>query len=259
MDEERKGSESGRPVQAVTRSCEIIDAVRDLNGAGVTELANHLEISKAAAHNHLTTLHQHEWVTKQNGEYKLSLRFIEMGEYAKDQIPVYNLVASEIEALAKQTGEVASFMVEERGRGVYVQKETGEDAVQTYSRVGDRRPLHCSGLGKAILSELPTERVEEIVEKNGLPEQTENTITDKEKLLDELEKTAKQGYAVDDEEAIAGLRCVAAPVIGHDNTLYGAISVSGPTSRMKGEYFNQELPELVLGTTNIIKINSTQV
>lgn len=259
MGKQQKKGESGRPVQAVETSCQIIDAIRELNGAGVTELATHLDISKASAHNHLTTLCQNEWVVKQDGTYKVSLRFIKMGEYAINQIPVYDMVSSEIKTLAERTGEVTSFMVEEHGKGVYIHKVEGDDAVKTYSSIGDQKLLHCSALGKAILSELPVERVEEIVDRFGLPKKTENTITDKDALIEEIQQSAERGYAFDDEEVIAGLRCVAAPVIGHDKSVYGAISVSGPASRMKGEYFNEELPKIILSTTNIIKINTTQL
>lgn len=258
MESQNEG-ESGRPVQAVDTSCRIIDALRELNGAGVTSLADHLNISKATAHNHLATLRQHEWVTKNSGTYNVSLRFIEMGEHTKNQIPVYDLVSEEIEELAEKTGEVTSFMVEEHGKGVYIHKAEGEDAVQTYSRIGDRKHLHCSALGKAILSQLPTDRVGQIVDQFGLPQHTDQTITDEDDLLEEIEHSAERGYAIDDEEVIAGLRCVAAPVIGHDQTVYGAISVSGPISRMKGEYLHEELPEIILETTTIIKINSTQL
>lgn len=252
-------AEAGRTVQAVATSCNIIRALRDLDGARVTEIADHLGISKATAHNHLATLRQHEIVRKDGDLYNVSLLSIDFGEYAKRSLPIYDLAVEETEALAERTGEVASFMVEEHGKGVYLHKASGEKAVQTYAYVGDRRHLHGSALGKAILAYVPEDQVSEILDKRGLPKRTEKTITDEDALFEELEKTRELGYAVDDEEAISGLRCVAAPVIGHDGTLHGAISVSGPVRRFNGPYFEDELPETVLEATNIIKINTAQL
>lgn len=259
MSKQSGNEEASRPVQAVATSCDIIRALRELDSAGVTELADHLDISKATAHNHLATLRQYEFVRKEGDTYDVSFLFIDYGEYAKNSSPIYDLAVGETETLAETTGEVASFMVEEHGKGVYLHKTSGEKAVQTYSYVGDRKHLHCSALGKAILAYTSRERVFEIIDKHGLPKRTENTITDEEVLLDELEKTRDRGYAVDNEEAISGLRCVAAPVIGHKGELHGAISVSGPIRRFKDSYFKDELPEIVLEATNIIKINTAQL
>ena len=249
----------GRQIQAVQISCDILEALRELDGAGVTELAEHLDISKATVHGHLSTLYKNEFVVKEGDWYRVSLRFVNFGEFAKDSIPIYDIARDEVDSLANQTGEVAQFMVEEHGRGVYLHKSVGEKAIQTRSYAGARKYLHCTALGKAILAHLPEERVDEIVARHGLSQQTDRTISTREELESELETVREQGVAFDDEEILAGLRCVAAPVTGHDGTLYGAISVSGPTSRMKGDRFTEELPEQVQGAANVIQVNATQL
>jgi len=131
--------------------------------------------------------------------------------------------------------------------------------VKTASYVGDRKHLHCTGVGKAILASLPEERVETIIEERGLPAMTENTVTDREELLAELAEIRERGVAFDDEEILEGLRCVAVPVSNQEKGLLGAISVAGPTSRMKGEQFREELPELVTDTANVVQINAAQL
>jgi DNA-binding IclR family transcriptional regulator len=115
--------------------------------------------------------------------------------------------------------------------------------------------LHCTALGKAILAYLPEERVREIIDTHGLPERTDATITDEEELFDELEGIRDRGYARDMEERVAGLLCVAAPIRNLDGDPLGAISVSGPTSRMKGERFDEEVPEELTSTANVIELN----
>jgi DNA-binding IclR family transcriptional regulator len=164
------------------------------------------------------------------------------------------VVTDELDDLAAETGEVAQFATEEHGRAVYLDKARGEQAVNTASTVGKREYIHCISLGKAMLAHLPEERVEGIVDRHGLPAQTPNTITDRETLFEELETTRERGYAVDDEEKIEGVRCVAAPLT--DDGVVGAISISGPSSRMDGERFREELPRKLLRWANVIEINA---
>jgi DNA-binding IclR family transcriptional regulator len=248
----------GRRVKSVDTTCRIIEGLRELDGAGVTELAEHLDLSKATVHSHLATLTDNEFVIKRGDDYKIGLRFVDFGEYAKKDIPVYELAKEQVDRLAEETSEVAQFMVEEHGKGVYLHKSRGENAIQTTSYTGYRKHLHCTALGKAILSQLDDTRIRGVAAKTGLPQRTANTITTVEALVDEVEQIRTDGVAFDDEEILEGMRCVAAPVTHPSGEIYGAISVSGPTSRFKGERFQKELPEIVSGAANIIEVNASQ-
>jgi DNA-binding IclR family transcriptional regulator len=250
-------SDGGRRVQAVETSCAVLTALERLDGAGVSELADELGRSKATIHSHLATLLDQEFVVRDGDRYALSLRFVEFGEYAKSGVDIYEIAGEEVERLAAETGEVVQFMVEEHGQGVYLHKARGENAIQTSSYVGARKQLHCTALGKAILSQLSTERVEEIIDEQGLAKQTDNTITTRAGLFSELEQIQEENVAFDEEEVVQGLRCVAAPVTAGDRA--AAVSVSGPTSRFKGERFHETLPELVRGAANVIEVNAVQV
>lgn len=245
-----------RTVDAVQTTFDVVDVLLETNGAGITEIADRLGRSKGTVHSHVTTLRENEYVSKDGDEYQLSLRFLDLAEHAKDRLDFLDVVEDELVDLAEETGEIAQFAVEEHGRAVYVKKARGADAVQTASRVGTREFLHCIALGKAILAHLPRTRVERIIDRHGLSGQTGNTITDRSELYAELEEIREQGYAFDNEEKIHGLRCVAAPVEGRRGALIGAVSVSGPTSRMKGDRFRTTIPEQVTRTANVIEINA---
>jgi IclR family acetate operon transcriptional repressor len=112
-------------------------------------------------------------------------------------------------------------------------------------------------LEKAIMAHLPRERVNEIVERHELSASTPNTITDREILDDELARIREEGVAFDDEERIAGLRCVAAPILSKNDRALGAISVAGPSNRVRDDRFTEELPQRVLETVNVIELNVT--
>jgi DNA-binding IclR family transcriptional regulator len=259
MSETHASENERRTVRAVEISCEIIDTLRERNGAGVTEIANELDVTKGAVYTHLATLEENELVVKENNEYRLSLRFLGLGEHVRNQMQIRDVVEKEIEKLAEESGEVAQFMVKEHGRGVYLHKAEGENAVQTSSFVGDQNPLHSTALGKAILAFLPEERVDQIVDQHGLPAKTPNTITDRDELDEELEQTREEGLAFDHEEIFKGLQCVAAPVIDQQGELIGAVSVTGPTSRMQGSRLKEEIAEMVQHASNVIEVNAAQV
>jgi DNA-binding IclR family transcriptional regulator len=111
-------------------------------------------------------------------------------------------------------------------------------------------------MGKAILAHFPEKRVRDILDRHGLPKITEHTVDDEETLFEELEQIRQQGYARDLEERVRGMRCVAAPIL-RDGEVLGAVSVSGPASRMQGERFETEIPDHVMGTANVIEVNIT--
>ncbi|WP_049898190.1 IclR family transcriptional regulator [Halococcus agarilyticus] len=259
MDERDASIPGGRRVKAVETTCRILTALRDLDGAGVTEISDHLGLAKATVHSHLATLADNELVVKHDETYDVSLRFVDFSEYAKSRVDIYEITKAEVERLADETEEVAQFMVEEHGKGVYLHKERGNNAIQTASYTGNRKALHCTALGKAILSQLSRERVDQIVDEKGLPRQTDSTITTRDELHAELDRIREQGVSFDDEEVLSGLRCVAAPVQHPTGDMPGAISISGPTTRFGKERFNEELPEIVRGAANVIELNATQI
>jgi DNA-binding IclR family transcriptional regulator len=249
-----QGHGTSRTVQSVQTAVDIVEYLREVGEAGVTELATALDCSKGTVHSHLATLLENEYVVRRGDRYGLSLKLLDLGEFVKSRIDIYDVVTDELDDLAAETGEVAQFATEEHGRAVYLDKARGEQAVNTASTVGKREYIHCISLGKAMLAHLPEERVEGIVDRHGLPAQTPNTITDRETLFAELETIRERGYAVDDEEKIEGVRCVAAPLT--DDGVVGAISISGPSSRMDGERFREELPRKLLRWANVIEINA---
>lgn len=244
-----------RTVKSVQTTLDIIELLRERNGAHITEIADELGFSKGTIHSHLATLLENEYLIKDGDRYRLSLRYLELGEEVKERLDIYESARDEVDELATKTGEVAQFATEEHGKVVYVYKSRGENGVQTASSVGQRKYMHCISLGKAMLAHMTEQRVNNIIDRHGLPAFTDHTITSREALFSELESVREQGYAFDREELIDGLRCVAAPIVTDDEVL-GAVSISGPANRMEGDRFEQKLPNLAMRSANVIKINT---
>lgn len=245
------------PVATSRKTIRLLDALRSLGGAGVTELAAELDMNKSTVHNHLSTLEAEELVVRSGTEYELGLRLLEFGGYVQSQSPLYTIAGRELESLAGKSGELATLSVEEHGRSVCLAIERGSQAVDLDIYPGYRRPIHLTAHGKAILAHLPSERIDEIIERHGLTAATPQSVTDRAELESQLSTVREQGYAIDEGEYIEGLQCVAAPIQSGDGEVVGAIGVSAPASRSGSEDIIDvnDLPELVQSSANVIQIN----
>jgi len=242
-------------IQAIDRTLEIVEAMIELEEAGVTELANHVDLPKSTVHHHLLTLERAGYVVRENGKYRTGLKFLRAGERTREQHALYQVAHPEVEKLAERTNEISGLMVEEHGEGVFIYRDSGSEAAHIDTSIGDRVPLHCTALGKAILAHLPADHRDDIIDHHGLTRIMKNTITDEDVLREQLKEIRERKIAFDDEERLNGLRSVAAPVFDATGQAIGSISVAGPTHRMQGADFYGELPETVLGIANVIELN----
>lgn len=243
------------PVRSVQTSLEITKGLEELQGATITELADHLDIPTTTVFNHLKTLESEEFVVKEGDSYQLGLRYLELGVCSRAQHVLFEHARPEVIELAQKTGELSGISTEEYGQGVFLFITEGENAVRIDTQTGMRVYLHTFALGKAIMAFTPEDRVEEILDRYGMPAMTPNTLTDRAALFDELETIRNEYVAFDDEERVKGLRTVAAPILTDDEEALGAISVAAPTSRMKNERFREEIPELVKNAANVVELN----
>lgn len=250
-DEER----SPRRVQSVRTAMEILEFLEEKEGAGVTEIAGHLGRNKGTIHTQLATLRERGFVAKQDDEYHIGLRFLELGENAKKRLSIPEVAKQELDNLAEETDTRTQLVVEENGMVICVYVARSPNAILPPTDVGYREYLHCIASGKALMAHLPEDRIGSILSKHGLPARTDTTITDRDTLFEELRRIREQGYALNDEEKLRGLRAVGAPVLGQDGTPLGAISVSDTTRNMPDERFREEMPERLMGTANIIEVN----
>lgn len=246
-----------RGVKTTETVFDILEQLHEENGCRITEIAESLGIAKSTAHRHLTTLEQKKYVFKENDVYFLGLKFLKMGEDARTRKDYYTLAEPIVEEIAETTGERAQFLVEEHGKAVYLYRSVGEHGVQTEASIGTRIDLHSTASGKVILAYLPEDRVVEIIEEQGLTPRTNQTITETDALFEELEEIRKRGYSYNDQESVEGLRGLSVPVTDLSDHIIGALSISGPTQRMKGERFREDLPELLLGFANELELNIT--
>ena len=234
---------------------EVLELLEEREGAGVTEVARELGLTKGTVHTQLATLRERGFVAKQDEEYHLGLRFLELGENARKRLSVPEVAKRELDKLAEETDTRAQLIVEENGMAICVYLARGPNAILPPTDVGYREYLHCIASGKALMAHLPEERIEAVLAKHGLPSRTESTISDRETLFEALSEVRERGYALNDEEKLRGLRAVGAPVLGQDGAPIGAISVSDTTRNMDDERFHETMPDRIMGAANIIEVN----
>lgn len=246
---------NGEGVKSVRTVFSILEYLRDNGPTGVTELSNHTGLSKGAVHRYLKTLTELGYATKEDGLYRISLKFILYSSEVKNSESVYQLAEEKVANLAEETGERAQFIAEEHGFGVYVHIKTGEDAVDTDTREGKMLNLTTAASGKVILAFSSAEWVDAVLDEHGFQERTSNTITDRERFIEELAEIRQRGYALNKEEHIEGLWGAAAPVRNPEGEVIGAISVAGPANRVKEQMQNGEIPNTILAATNELELN----
>jgi DNA-binding IclR family transcriptional regulator len=243
------------PLRSVTVTLRLIKALQELDGAGVTELANHLDIAKSTAYNHLRTLEQYHYVIETGGVFRLSLKFLDHGGYVRENDQQYQAIRTKIRHIAEKTGELCQFVTEEHGVGVIVFRESGSQAVSTRTRIGSREYLHQITAGKVILAYLSQERVDAIIEQRGLPAKTEATVATPDELFTELSEIRDRGYALDKDEHIRGLQAIGVPVKGEADAVLGAISVASPTYRAQSESRGAKIADFLLELANELELD----
>ena len=256
--DKRAGSENARPVKSLETAFRILEALETLDAPGVTEVADEVGVAKSTVFDHLRTLEDNDFVVRTADRgYEIGLRFLDYGGRVRSDMPLYEIGKVEVEKLADETGELVNLVVEEHGLGVYLDYVKGSNAINLDTYVGKREHLHNTAFGKAMLAFMPETRVDEIVAKHGFPQETERSVSNREELDERLERVRERGFAVDREERLAGLRCVAVPIKGGDDGVLGAVSISGPTSRLQDDRLLNELSNETMRTANILEINLT--
>lgn len=254
MEDQRKAK---NPIKSTKVTFEIVEMLKELDGAQLKDIADELGRSKSSVHNYLSTLQEMDYVVKDGMTYRVGLRFLELGSYARHKQQIYDTAKPHVKELAEETGDLVNLLVEEHGRGIYLYREKGEKSVNVDAYTGHRVYLHNTALGKALLAEMPRARVDEIIDRHGLPATTDRTVTDREELYSELEAVRERGVAFDREERLKGLRCLAMAVTDNQGRARGAISISGPTNRMQGDRYETELPQKLESIVNVIGLNIT--
>lgn len=224
--------------QVVDRVVDILEAFTRLGPElGVSDISRALGLKKATTHRLLASLRRRGIVAQDAStrRYRLGMKLWELGQMATTQVDWLERVRPYLQQLTDRVGETTHLAVLHDGQVLYVDKVESTRSLRMPSQVGRRLPAHCTGVGKALIAFLPEEVVRSIGARRGLPAFTRNTITDAKLLEIDLAMIRERGYSVDNEEIEEGLVCIGAPVRDHTSHVVAAVSIAGPSSRVRPE------------------------
>lgn len=201
-------SPPARQVQSVRTTFRIINLIQNLGSVTPSDLADELELSKSSVHNYLATLEAEGYVVKEGRSYRLGLRFLTHGIAAKKALGMEKPVSSALKSICESLSYPTWWVVEELGRGIFLEGATPDGQTSTYGDIGKRSYLHTHALGKAILAESPDEYVDQVIERYGLPEQTMRTTTNPDDLHKEITEIRERGFAISEGQAVLGILSV---------------------------------------------------
>ncbi len=233
-------------LKVVDRTLEILEHICSSSKKEFTlaELSEEFNINKTVMYRSLRVLTERGYLRQLNnrGSYSIGLKLMELGSQANKKLDILQEVVPYMKKMSEEFKETISLGILKNQEVVYIYKIDSPHFLKTDLQVGASVPSYCSALGKAILASLSRDQVDSILEgENHFPRYTKNTITTYDDLINELENIKEQGYAVDNEEYITGITCIAAPIFSQDGTPTCAISVSGPSTRIRG----QEMEDII--------------
>ena len=219
------------PLFKIFSIIEIVVSRQD-TGATYSDIVKESELAKSSIHRILKDLVELGYlnfdpVTKR---YFGSLKLAAIGAEVMANFKLRDHVHPFLIDLHRETGHTSNLGILDGSHGVFADKVESQDfGVKLFSEIGKTFPLHCTGLGKALLAFSPSEIIAELFKK-PLEPLTDKTITTQKQLKKELAHVKERGYSVDDEEITRGIVCIAGPIFGFDQKLIGAISIALPAS-----------------------------
>jgi IclR family acetate operon transcriptional repressor len=222
-------------VRAVTRALDVLLAFRELDPpVELGTLARHTGLHPSTALRYAESLRSRGLLRSlATGGYELGSPLFELATGYLRNLSVWSHATALAERLAAAVNETASVGVLDNGAVLYIAIANGQRELGIQSQPGTRHPAHCTALGKAMLADLDWEEVRAVLRAHPPARLTERTIIEAGRLRDELERVRRLGYAVDDEERSEGVVCLGAPIRDHTGRAVAAVSVSGPSFRMR--------------------------
>jgi IclR family acetate operon transcriptional repressor len=248
------GREAGG-IQVLDRAIGIMAAVSAADGLTLTSIAHQAGIATSTVHRILTSLEGHGLVSM-DPERKLwfiGVAAFEIGNGFLRNRKVVDLGRPIMRDLVAETGESVNLGIEDDGKVVYLAQIECHNPIRAFHRPGTRTAIHSSAIGKAILSSWTDAEVRKLLEKVGMPGFTRKTLTNDRRFFEDLATARERQWALDDEEATIGMRCVAAPIYNEFKEVIAAVSISGPITRLTYDRIGELGPRIKRTAQDITK------
>lgn len=216
--------------RTVLRALQVLELLKDENKPmTLTEISIALDMPRSSAFDIIYTLTNEGFIELDNESlktYKLGLKIFEIGASYLSSIELTSLARPFLEKLMHETGATSFLVIENNNELVYLDKVESPSSVRTTAELGSRKPMYCTGLGKALLAAYDKEKLHDILDNTTYDKLTEYTLGSKEAVLKDLEEVRTRGYSFDDREGQELVSCVAAPIYDTLGVPIAAISIA---------------------------------
>ena len=223
-------------VKSLVKALNILEVLAEGEQSAytLTQLSRDLHLHVSTVHRLLVNLVRQGFLEEAPGSrgYRLSFKVLQMGLRVLDRLDFRPVAEPLLRKLNQQTKETVHLAILQETRAITIEKFGSPQPVELDARLGGVMPLHCTGVGKTLLAYGSGNLLNRVARTSGFPRFSAQTITSLANLKKELERIREQGYAVDQEEAVEGLRCVAGPLFDHTGRVIAAFSVVGPATRI---------------------------
>jgi DNA-binding IclR family transcriptional regulator len=217
--------------RSVRRSIEILDYIsRHSKGVSQKEIIQELELPRTSAYDIIRELVDTKMIVEERGEvtkYKVGLKAFQIGNEYLNDTDLITLSKPLIKDMAEQINKTAFIAVMDQGFVTYLYKYEPKTSIITTSNIGTKNPIHCTSLGKAMLSGMEMDEIKEHLKYASYEPRTKRTYTNETDLIENLMVAKELGYAVDDREIEDHTLCIGSPIYNHDGKVIAGLSVSG--------------------------------
>ncbi|MGI6235254.1 MAG: IclR family transcriptional regulator [Christensenellales bacterium] len=235
-------------IQVLTRTLDIIECLSEQkSGYGVTELANTVDLHKSTTYRILAALQDRGYVHKDNvtGKYCLSTKIVSLASVFLDQIELRTEAYQYLKDLAIQSQQTVHLGILKGTNVMYLEKVLVYSNIRTYSQIGKCMPAYRTSMGKVLISALPPQKREELINKISFLPHLPNTITDVDVFKKNILNVKRNGFAIDNIENETDIRCVAGPVYDYTGKVIASISLSGTASEFEGDALQRKIDMLI--------------
>jgi DNA-binding IclR family transcriptional regulator len=232
-------------VLVLDKTLDILEAIRKEGaGMGLAELSRSVSMPKATVYRILTTLETRGYLDRrENRSYQISGKLFSLQNEVSGAEKLLQVAPPLMQTLAQQCRETVNLGTLDGGEVVVISTVESPQSIRMASKVGNRRCVHTSALGKAILAQMQDQQIRRLVQIKGLIRLTPNSLTTQAALMAELQRIRKDGYAIDNQENEMEGRCIAIRIAGLQG-VEAALSISGPVFRMDLRRLRSFLPAL---------------
>lgn len=242
------------PVRTAQKTLRLLETLSEIQPARPSELAKRLNLSRSNCYRLLSTLQEMGYVERtDDARYRLGFKLFVIGNTVRDENRLSHVARPALAHLAEMSHENVNLAIMYEWKALYVDKIERPHYLKLDQPIGKTDPLHCTALGKVLLSGLNDDELEVFLRTEQLISYTKQTITDPKVLVSEIKNVRRQGYALDLEELRDGIHCIAAPICDYTKRVVAAISISAPSVRLTAKKLEETKAPLIQAAAEVSK------